>query len=319
MFDTAVRKSLTALILLFYPLLSFAQDQPCQQDPTARCLVSQLIQEWPGLHQQNDGAISLAAHLIFEARQLQLSPPSFPINESQQAIIASLEKEEQFLQHLQQQQWQAAEKMLAELTSSLQDYWHSPPQALLLEALALALQDDTADRLKRDYYAALLELDESQRAERMLAIARHEILGGQPDKGQQTLAHSDVDAFSPSAFFLARRSTELLATRSRKMFLQPDIGLRQCSGPDDIGKALHQWLTDNILLTSDQNQLPDLQTRIMLQLSLARLHRNSAQCPLLERWFSHQAVSLATQLSKKAADAPLQRILIARTVRRYLN
>lgn len=311
------RRPILLLLLLLWPPWLHAENHPCQQEPTARCLISTLLQEWPALTQAGMPH-HLAAHLAFEAQQLKLKTPPFTPDGQQQKLLRQLEQEEQFVQHLQRQQWQAAERMLPLLPTTLQDYWHSPPQALLLEALILGLQDERAEHLKRAYYATLLTWDETRRAEHMLAVARHEILGGQPDKGQQTLMHSDVDAFSPSAFFLARRSTELLADRSRQLFLQPDKGIQHCSEPADIGPALHQWLSDRLQLASMQHQLPDFHTRIALQLSFARLYHNSAQCSLLTQWFQHQAILLATQLPDRTVDAILQRIFIARTVRRYL-
>lgn len=301
---------------LWFNLARAAEEQPCAREPTPRCLIQELVTR---IHHEPDAAWltpSLATQLYFEARQWNISPAVNPLPE-QQTLVTQLEQEERFLSHLHAQRWEKAEAMLPDLAATMQDFWDSPPATLVLEERILALQDTHADALKRRYYDSLLSLDSQKRAQRMLAVARHEILGGQPDKGRTTLANTDIDAFSPSEFFQARRTMEWLANRSDRIFLQPDQGLQHCNDVASVNAALLILLSDDLLMILDT--LADIPARIDLLLSLARTYHNGAQCRLLTLWLCSQAVSFATQLPFDHTDALLQRILIARTLRRYLQ
>lgn len=311
------RTGMLRLILLAVALWispAHASEHPCISEPAPRCLIQNLL----ALASQQPDAPwltpALATHLQFEAQQWQLSSS---LGTQQQNLIALLEQEERFLSHLRMQRWDEADALLPDLAPSLHDYWGSPPVTLMLEALALSLQDARADTLKRHFYASLLSLDNQDRARRMLAVARHEILGGQPDKGRATLANTDIDAFSPSEFFQARRNMEMLATRSEQIFLQPDQGLQQCNDPATVNTALLMLLSDDLLVSL--HALPDTSSRIDMLLLLARTYHNGAQCKLLTLWLGSQAVSLSNHLPIDSTDTLLQRILLARSIRRYLQ
>lgn len=313
------RTGMLRLILLAVALWispARASEHPCISEPAPRCLIQNLL----ALASQQPDAPwltpALATHLQFEAQHWQLSS-SLVAQQQQPDLIALLEQEERFLSHLRMQRWDEADALLTDLAPSLHDYWGSPPVTLMLEALALSLQDARADTLKRHFYASLLSLDNQDRARRMLAVARHEILGGQPDKGRTTLANTDIDAFSPSEFFQARRNMEMLATRSEQIFLQPDQGMQQCNDPASVNAALLMLLSDDLL--ASLHTLPDTLSRIDMLLLLARTYHNGAQCKLLVLWLGSQAVSLSTHLPIGTTDTPLQRILLARTIRRYLQ
>ena len=297
-----------------------ASGDGCSSEPTPRCLIASLVRTASEQREAPWLTPELNAHLMFEAQQWKIPATHLATESGQQNIHSELEQEEQFLAHLQHQRWRAAEALLPILAPQMQDFWRSPPSAVMLESLTLALQDTNADQLKKDFYASLLKQSSTLRAQPMLAVARHEILGGQPDKGRITLANTDIDAFSPSEFFQARRATEILAVRSEQLFLQPDEGLQSCSTASDIGRALHLFLSDDLFLSHHQRTpLSDAESQIQSLLMLARLYHNSAQCPLLELWLRNQAVFMATQLPADDEHTLLQRIFIARVIRRHLN
>ena len=297
-----------------------ANTHPCLQEPTARCLIRHAIDRLSAMEADDPLREELLQQTAFESKLFGLT---FPINSegntNPSTLNNQLMREEQLLQTLQQKKWSAIEPQLNAVSLPLQDFLHPSAPALYLEALALALQDDEADLFKKKYYASLMHLTHDTRTERMLMVARHEMLGGQPDKGFNTLNNTDLDEFSASQDVMVRRSLELLAKRSRRLFLQPDQNTLMCDNPNQLARAMHAYLADDDLRNLFTSPLfPDTQSRIEVLLLLARLHHNSASCPLLENWLRAQAILLSIQSYDESARSVLSQVYIARAIRRYL-
>lgn len=295
----------------------------CRQTPTAHCLIDNAMVHWVQLADATPARKELAAQLAFEARQSGIPIPASlrdAIGES--SLATSLEREETYLRHLQHRDFERARNDIKQLPAPLQDFLRLPAEALLIEALTLALADQQADQLKKQYYETLLALDHPTRNRRMLAVARQEILGGQPRKGLQTLENTDIDAFSASEFFQSRIVTEWLAASSEQLFLRPDQTPGRCDQPADIAPALQYLLHDNLYVgLASSSDITDRRLRAEGFLLGAKLYRNSGQCDLLEKWLTAQAILLSRPADSIAstATALLDDVLLARTLRRYFH
>ena len=310
------------LALVFFAGAMTARDQPntdCRETPTARCAIEQAIRTWqtPSAAATDDPL--LAEHLLFEAQQYRIPAPQTLRDSAQKTALSNtLMREESFLENLRQQEFAQATAAMTQLDQPMQDTLQMPAAALLIEALTLALEDQQADILKKQYYESLLNLDHHTRARRMIAVARLEILGGQPQKGLNTLEHTDIDAFSPTDIYQSRLITEWLGASSQQLFLRPHETPGPCDTPQDIANALQYLLRDpaytQLLSSTD---ITDRQATIEGLLLTARIYRNGDQCALLEKWLTHQA--LLRSQSSPDQEKLLNQILLARTLRRYFN
>lgn len=310
------------LVLLLYPAAMAVTAQPdtaCRETPTARCVIEQAIVTWQTQQASTATDPSLATQLLFEARQYQIPPPQTLQDAAQKAGLShALAREESFLEHLRQQDFTQATAAITQLDQPLHDTLQMPAAALLIEALTLALKDQQADNLKKQYYESLLTLDHHTRARRMIAVARLEILGGQPQKGLNTLKHTDIDAFSPTDIYQSRLITEWLGASSQQLFLRPHETPGSCDTPQDIARSLQYLMHDpaytQLLSSTD---ITDQLATIEGLLLTAKIYRNGDQCELLEKWLTRQAL-LRSQSSFNQQDV-LNQILLARTLRRYFH
>lgn len=308
--------------LLLLALPAKANPADCTTHPSARCLIQQALAQWPDTAPSDPMRITLQAHLQHEARQFGLTFPPQPEplspgdTEHLQEQTRQLEREEAFLAVLRQHDFTRAEQLLPQLQPALEDFSAARAESIFLEHLILTLQDETAERFKKNYYESLLALDDSTRIQRMIEVARHEMLGGQPDKGINSLKHIDIDEFSASETFSEKAAAHILAERSTALFLQPRSATRDCSGnPDNIGALLHVYLNDSV--QQSVSEFSDAHLRIRTRLQLAQLHHNSGQCTLLVRWLGAQAIQEMTRIPVIDASAQLDRIKLARAIRRY--
>jgi len=318
--NAMLHRQLLVLILCSAAMVVNAQsDMDCRESPTAQCMIEQAIATWQIQLASADKDLTVATHLLFEARQHRITAPQTLQDAVQDASLSHrLMREETFLENLRQQDFAKATAVMAQLDQPLQDTLQMPAAALLIEALALALQDQQADDLKKQYYESLLTLEHNTRARRMIAVARMEILGGQPQKGLNTLEHSDIDAFSPTDIYQSRLITEWLGASSQQLFLRPHETPGPCDNPQDIANALQYLLHDpaytQLLSSTD---ITDRKATIEGLLLTAKIYRNGDQCVLLEKWLTRQALLQSQSLSDQ--EKLLNQILLARTLRRYFH
>ena len=316
-----VVKYLTSLIgLLLSLLLSSTAIADCRQEPTPTCLLQTAIQLWQQLDPNDSHRAALAAQLGYEASHYHVSFASDEGQKTEASTLQQLRTEDKFIQSLRNNRFPQGKALLATLNSPLQDSFAAAPQALFIEYLTLALQDQQADSFKKKYYETLVKLDDTSRTLRMIEVSRHEILGGQPDKGLHTLANTGVDEFSDSAMLNDKIATEILASQSQLLFLHPEDQIQDCNTSSQIAYAAADYLKPTFLsLQRKINNIPDERIRLRTRLEVAHLFHNSEQCTLLTRWLVAQTIQEAVSTNPIASDATVRRLIyLTRSIRRYI-
>jgi len=322
--NTALHQRVKYLIalagLLPFLLLSTAGFADCRQEPTPTCLLRTAIQLWQQLDPDDSNRAALAAQLGYEANQYHIPFASENAQTTEAPTLQQLRTEDEYIKLLRNNDLAQGKALLATLKGPMQDSFAATPQALFIEYLTLTLEDQQADTFKTKYYETLVKLDDTTRTLRMMEVARHEILGGQPDKGLHTLANTGVDEFSDSVMLNDKIATEILASQSQQLFLHPEDQIQDCTTPSQIADAAADYLKPAFLsLQRKINNIPDERIRLRTRLEVAHLFQNSEQCTLFKRWLVAQTIQEATPPNPTANDALVLRLVyLARSIRRYI-
>jgi hypothetical protein len=152
-------------------------------------------------------------------------------------------------------------------------------------------------------------------------IARHEILGGNPSNGLQTLSNIQVNEFSDLQLVNEVNALQVLGKEASDLFLNPTTAKRDCgtdtalllSTVQRFYSLPHQQLLHTLWDTPDQPQA------WRSHLSLMLLYKNAGTCSLFIELHKNTLIQSLINIETANENDVRDLIYLARALRRYLN
>lgn len=301
--------------ILLLCLSTFAS--ACQQ-PNLRCLRKH-IQLQANQLQITEVDLSEPALLHWQF-EIQTPLPDTSDTEPPDSLHHKLKQEERLIHLLHRGELETAQGLANQLLLPFHDLFAADGQQLLMQQLILQLQDQRAEKIKRNQLERHWQSGKPPNHQ-LLQIARHEILGGDPLKGLATLSNADIDGFSDITESIEQKHLSALGHQAEKLFLDPTAAQRNCT--DNTALALgsvQQFFSPNSFnLMRTLWNTPHAEQAWKAQLTLALLHQNAGSCRLLVNLHRNQVIMSALEFHAKNERDFISLVYALRTIRRYLD
>jgi hypothetical protein len=304
-------RRITLLLLIVIAFINTAQaSTSCTKTPDQACLLS-FIKD--NLHRLTESGVLISdntlAHFQYETKHQQLNGEPF----------TTLQREDQFLALLNDDQTALAAELLPDIKSPMHDLNSADAEYLLIEHLTLRLKDAEADTIKRHYLEAEMKKSDSL-DESLLAIALHESLGGAPHKSIKTLKNVPINEFSTVPTYHTHKNIEALIQQAQSLFLNPANAATHCNTPHNLTNTIYQFYSaDSRTQLVSAWQTPHQIQAWKHHLNIARLYNNAGSCPLLVMLHIQHLIQISTQSSISSETDILNLIYLNRAINRYIK
>ena len=285
----------------------------CTQ-PTEKCLIQHIKSQADELKTLAGG---LSPQLVLNL-QFELKKNTSPGSSANNPLLEQLLSEEKIIQLLKSGDLESAYVSAKSYPQLFHDSLQAKGAFLVIQHLTLNLNDNQAEQIKREQLEANWKKGVTPN-DILMELARHEILGGNPTKGTQTLNNTQINEFSELDLINENSIITQLGKIGEEWFLDPTAATKSCqqNPANALTSIQHYFSTAHLKLTDSLWNTPNIQQAWRAQLALIILYQNAGACSLLVSLHTNQLIHSALQLQAKTEQDLLDLIYLLRALRRY--